>query len=1015
MADELSVQQPPLVIGEDLTAWSVRLQTMESGESIESDELVEQPTFENGVTTETVPTPRRNFASSIRVSLLPDGDAARWLRTKLHAGENVLLELFLEGSLVVDGFTATFSDASDATIVEARRGLPGEGVPICRDAAQIGGLSGLPPRSFLPQVYGRNDLRPVPLFPIENAMMLEDVVEASSAIRLQAPVAWPPRGRVQVQDEVMEYASISPDGEVLQGLIRTNPRSHGRGARVVLLPLLGTLDWCFADHNATLAAVRVESSDGPPLTGHTVATRLIGGRSAMVIRRDVLPVRVGESLHAVDRETARARRYWRILPRNSAYDPMDAFTERSPDRGAVMDRHSPALLASFRLPLAENRARFDRLAALTLSLEFSESAGWTSATRLLVRATRGIHSVVRQINRDGSQQAMTLQGRAISGAQSAAVVSPETLRLHFDRIDSSGEWANAEAAIDGRFQARAISASDGALVARFFVPRPEAARHAVRFRLHARVRNGGGEHASVRLECSVPLLLYRQNEHGIGPGETDTMTLESDLPSNVSTGQLLADNARFRLLASRAGVEVEELWLELLVTPSAHALTGAAGTFSIQAQGVFPVIYHRVEIDVSLLLQGADPWEVLSSEDDPVTLLIEILNAPDMPLWSVALRDVHWRMRVFPVTSVRPTTELRATVNGRHTRFDGTANAALVVRELLLSNAGLGTSAIDAASFTAAVSVMQSRGIGFAAVYTDDSALGGVISRALGESTLSLVRAAGRWRLDADELSPARTLLPEFPRTDIYEGASEILQVAAAPRDRDAVAWRWLATGEAVLRRWIEARVHPRRAESAFDADAAWMMLRPATAVALAPHRDPSRRYHGELQAVSYREGRVHATLQHATPVELLFSAGDGAILRNDRHGELVFLWQGRAVAVLSHAGRFTIRGIVREGALEPVTALTVFIVSPSQQHLRASFQPDAGAAASFAITAAGDLLTTVPIAEDQSFADGAPNGAGEMRVDATVIGGAPGGLAALRLDATTLRLRGRIISNSTL
>lgn len=1015
MADDLSEMQPPLSISEDMTGWSVRLHAVESDEAIESTALVEQPTFENSVSMVLIPTPSRGLASRIRITLLPEGDADRWLRAKVHSGETVLLELLFEEQVIVDGFVSTLEDGQEGTVVEARRGLPGEGIPICRDASLIGGLATLPPRSFLPQVYGRNDLRPVPLFPTDTALMVEDLAELADSIRLLGSVKWPERGRVQVQDEVMEYASISEDGEELQGLVRTNPRAHGRGARVVWLPLLGALDWCFADHNATVASVRVENAEGPPLNGYIVATRSIGGRNAMVIRRDGLPVRVGESLHAVERETARLRRYWTILPGNSAYDPMDAFTERSPDRGAVMDLYSPALLAAFRLPLAENRARFDRLSTLTLSLEFSESVGWSSATRLLVRATRGIHSVVREINRDGSQQSIALQGSGSTAGISGGVLAPEILRLHFDRIDSTGDWTNAEAAIDARFQGRAVSASDGALSARFVVSRPDADRNGVRFRLLARVHNSGEENAAVSLECSVPLLLYRHSEDVVTAGSTVTLVLESELPSNVTTAQLLGETARFRLLAEQAGVEVEELWLELLVTPSGSPAPLPAASFPIQAQGVFPVIYHRVEIDATLLLAGADPWEVLASEDDPITLLIEILNAPDIPLWSVALRDVHWRMRVFPATSVRPTTELHATVNGRHTRFDGTANAALVVRELLQSNAGVPSAEIDAASFSGAVAEMQSRGVGLAAVYTDDSPLDGVIGRALGESTLSLVRAAGRWRIDAGELSPARTLLPEFPRAAIYEGCSEIVESGFMRLVAASIPWRWLASGESTVRRWMESRVQPRRADVLFSVDATWMNLRPGTASSVSPCAEASRRFHGDLGSVSYRNGRIDVVLSQAAPVDLLFSAGDGAILRNYRDGELVFLWNGRAVAVLSHGGRFTIRGIVREGALEPVSAATVFIISPVQQHLRASFQPEVGPAASFAINSIGDLLTTVPVAEDQSFPDSAPEGAGEMRADASVIGGAAGGLAAIRLDETMLRLRGRIISNSTL
>lgn len=955
-------------------------------------------------------------------ALDPDGDEAHTVEVL----SGVLAELMIEGGAA----RLTFG-----------HGLPNAGKLMCRDTSRLDGYTGLPPGRWLPQVFGRGAFLLPSLFETSDALLLDDLPAGAKTLRLTAPVDWPPTGRVQIEDEVITYRAIAAGGEELGSvatpLLRPARRFHGRGARVVLIPET-ELAWVVADHAASLVEARLEDANGAVINGGEVLARDLDGIVATLLRLDRLPPAIRTSRFPVEREGDLAPGDWTILPDTTAHDPSDAFRVASPQRGAVMTTTQRLLHARYRRDLSIEEMRFDRITRANLSFEFSDTPNWDPATRLRVRVSKGASSVELHFNRDGLTFPIEVKGSgALPSLVSTGVVLRETRRVGFDRIDATGDWSNVGAAIDGTTQESASGGGiAGAQLSACFVTDPPERGLAIEgIVLHARVVNDGESSLMARLEAEVPGLMLRVRDVEVEAGAAGNVSLDILPPSNVGAAELFGETARYRLVFPTGGsVRVEEMWLEYAMGATLNAKTLTAAVTTLPTLGIVGVrlAYSRAEVDFTALIGGDLPWCFFSPDDGAPEVEFEIIDPPALSLWAVYLRDARWRWTVQPATGIRPTARLYGVVDGRGVRGDGTANPAVALRDLL-SEPGLCAvpeTEINVDTFTALEDLADARGVAFAAAFLEASSLGDAFMRAAGESTLAVVRARGRWSLTALPLEADGALLPSVPRGELIAGSGALRLVPQAPQSvgglvvRDhsggvlasdappivlSIMARWLVRGGVALKRFLDARRYPSEDITGLRMDARWMATPAGTAMALPGLEQPGMIRQGELSRLAWREGECMADLTHGATSRHLFVTPTAIIQRGNRGRALRFFIEERLVAVLTDDGDLLIAGELMEGTLAPSGAFAVFVAEPGEHRLRCSYRHSEMETASWAITADGDLLTTVPVIERAGIADIAPDGAGEQRTGATLIGGKPPGAAAMRLSLASVALRGTL------
>ncbi len=989
--------------------------------------------------------PERTFSGRFEVLLDADAAAVRALQAAVEACRGVYT-----GSVeVLDDADAQAIVLATGVLQELRAdgvgarvvfgdGYPRADRPICRDGSLLAGFDELEGGSWLPQVFGRRGFLLPALFRSERALLAEDLPSSAKTLLLTAPVTWPARGIIQLNDERIVYSALSQDGLTLGSdgapLGRPNRRAHERGSAVVLLPEAGPV-WCVADHGAVLVEARADSELGQVLGGNAVAAEDLDGIAATLLRRPLLPLVATTSRIPALRRTVLDGNHWTIAPDSDALDPVDGFAHGAPSRGSVLTTSRRLLAAVYRHDLSRSEWRFDRVASAVLCFEVSETPNWGPETRLRVRIEKGAAAVEVDINHRGLVVPVEVRGTGAIPKGGVPARTAEWRRVSFETLTATGSWIDTAAAIDGRFTGSAVhqGTGPGALAAAFVTERPERSLTLHRSALLARVRNAGGGSLPVRLTASLPGELLREQDWILAEGEVSILRLGFEPPTNVEAADLFAPDAVYTLTLPGGGTaEVEELWLEVEVEQSVPASTVLAAISSLPVLGSVDlrIPYDRMAVDISPLLQAWDPWGFFpASGGGSPKVTFELVNPPAITNWAVYLRAIAWEITVNAATSVRPTERIWGLVEGRRCREDGTGNPALVILDLL-REPGLGAepeAALEVESFTGRVGIADERDLAFAAAFLEGTSLGRALGRALAESAFTLTRRAGRWGLAAPALGLDEAVYPALPAADWYPGTgprrvaglepgtagglmirnvTEGILLREAGAIGLAVEARWLVRGAAALARFLNARRLPPAHTVSLRGDARWTGLPAGSPLSLEGLRQPGVVTQGELARVAMEDGILEGVLAHIDDVQGLIPPGRALLLRGARARALRFVIDNRVVAMLTDGGDLLIRGNLREGALAPTESTLPILFDGGQSMLLCVYTaPGGGGSSAFALTPDGDLLTTGPLVEEAPITDPAPAGGVAMLAVATHLGG--GAITAARLTLDSLAIRG--------
>ncbi len=763
-----------------------------------------------------------------------------------------------DGAVLHDG-SLEEAVASDGVLrLQGSRGLPGVGLPLCREARALLPERRLANATWLPQVFGEDEYAAPPLFPSITARLAEPLAPDDAFAVLDRPVPWPEGGRLQVADEVIVYTATSSDGRILGTLAaplgRPTARTHEAGSRVVLWPPV-PLEWCLADHPIDLLSL---TADGTPVTGGVSEERDLGGRVATLHGREALPLVARHALSPVVYTTMETRLAWAPQGDSSALNPGFAFFAVAGTCGAVLTASASRLSAVATLPAGDNPRRFDRITGLALCFDFTTPPGWTEQTRLRVRVTRDPVTIEQEYGAGAVIRRHPMEGVAAIPAKGSGDAPVETIRCGFDRVDGDGPWTYPVAAIDGHLQEAAQANTASPATLRFCLQRQGTStdRYAGHLAFCVHVENLGATPAAAELAI----------KDTSGPIATTCVVLP---PAFAGTAGLeaspvdpFAADVVYTLAFPEGGtVGVREAWLDVDLVPSGGQSARPAEDIPVTVDMPFAPVFHPVEMDLVPFVEAALGWNLFEDAEVPFKLEMELLDAPTDPLFDVIVRQVRIQFVAFPVTSVRPEPRLLVRARGRLTDSDGNANPARVAGVLARDRAfaNVPAEAWDSGAEDDTASVAEALGLGVRAVIAGPEEVAGVLGRLLGETALGLVYTEGAWRLLGLALPPDPSLAWEVPPSEVAFADTVTVRPAwllrgpgCIVREQDSVTVdgrvqageevrvRWLAKGAAVLAEFLSAWRLPEASEREVLLDPRWARLAPG--VVLRVHEPESGR-----------------------------------------------------------------------------------------------------------------------------------------------------------------------------
>lgn len=839
----------------DLTRWTLLLQVGEDQVELPASALLSAPMLGQEIRLPMPSRPSYAYTASMETAVALHAVTPLLREMFAQDGESILVRLELQTEFgVTEAFHGVVAEAVETPpllLLRCRLELPGRGLRVCRNLGLLT-MDAQLRSTWLPQVFGTMPLRAVPLFMVKEARLAEELTEDGTTLLLDGAVDWPSSGRVQVRDEVLVYTASDDRrlGSVSNPLVRAVGGFHPRGAAVVLLPS-GDLDWCLADHPATVLEIRAGGTEGTPLDIGDVLQEDLFESPATLLRRDRLPLLVSHGNRAQVVPSPRNPMPWVTRPASTAINPLHAFAAVEPADGAILTAGFDIIESEYRRRPSRDEDRFDILSAVSFVFQMSDTPFWGEDTRIRVTIDGAGGTVVYTANRSGALQPVPVNG--VADVPGPKADDPPTAfgRATFDRIETTNTWDHPERLLDNDLDSVATPTDllPTELAFAFVAPRIESDLVIRQVFLRVRISNPGAGALDASLDIDIPGVYTDGASFSVAAGDPVVLTFAADLRDIAGAGAPFSEGARYLVTLPSGMLAVLGAWLdyEYEVTAVEQGLR-VIDTFPLEAEANLRLTYNTVRIELPGWVQGEDGWAAFDPASPPV-VRFELLNPPDRPTWNAYIRSAGFEFRVYRAGAVRPTDHVWALVRGRAAREDGTANPADVVRELVTDLAGVSGDDLDGASFALASEAMDRCGIGYARLIADGTLVQETLAEALGEGHLALFRTDGGWRLQSLVGGSTGDVITWSP-DDLMAGP-EVSRTAAPPADNDLpMQWGWVVSGAgeagaglsalARLRRRVVRALHPR-----------WLAL-PAGSRVDAPEA-------GIVLSVRLREGAVEA------------------------------------------------------------------------------------------------------------------------------------------------------------
>lgn len=570
---------------------------------------------------------------------------------------------------------------------------------LCRDFSILPEGAHVDQTTWLPVLFGDSDeLKSVPMFSAPRVRCAGPVDLAAEEIMLAELPDWPASGRLQINDEVLDYELLQADPPCLKLLTRGSARSHPNRPWVHLIPE-GPLRWIAADHQAgVISAQLVPKNVTSFVPDYVIVQPLVSGIETTAIQLPKLPLNITYADAPTNYTPNFSAVDWELTQPATALQPLDAFTPLAKSLGGALFRRSNRFLwARYKRNLLTEEFRFSRINSAKFVFQARTNGSWGDSTQIRIVCKIGNRSITALLSRTqfviGEPQKTRLT--LLSGNSSTVPVEIQrSERVFFEQIESlSTVIFNNQSAIyeqnDEQFASLQVTPSQGNLIGLRFrllhmIGEPETVVRQVKFNLRARSQSA----QRVRLEVSIPFLARQEKQFTLS-SEWSTVSLSFTVPSIPLSSLYLKDTA-FKFVVEEEGeIDVSRSWLdyEVLQTESVRLPKVELSTEALSQTG--QIVLSNLEIDFTSILP-AIPFQAFDYEGDDFELFVDLANAD--PEFTLALQACHLSFDVYPATRIEPTTTIYTRCRGLASESSGLCAPANVIRELISNPRFLGNS-----------------------------------------------------------------------------------------------------------------------------------------------------------------------------------------------------------------------------------------------------------------------------------------------------------------------------------
>jgi hypothetical protein len=636
----------------------------------------------------------------------------------------------------------------------------------------------------LPVVFGSAGNCPLILLPFSRALNVRtkldgELTPEAKCLKLEDVSLLPPRGRLQLGDEVLEYRAVDVAtrtvGSEASPLIRLEAGYHPDGTLVRFLPPEG-LYYFVADH----PCLRISgiNAAGKPLGEDqaSVISMNLEGRQTCAVHIERYPsyVRLSSAVSQLRFDGLRSSSAFLVKKESTAL-----FSDRAVDgypgiTAAKMDADHSRIALEFREDLSCGLRRFGVLTRAGIEVRYFSSShpGSRASVNLSVKKGQETRDMRVPWPEEASSLAsfpeisLSVEGTMGELEEFSPSLCPEnSLVVNLD--EASGEedlgegnfrWKDSHYAKDGHFGFSAVNfsgpgmnANTTPLILRLLrKPMLDAAAILTRVHFHAMMDSSGTPQKDVRVAMRLADRLNISTLFRVD-GQKREYVFEAPVP-DVTFEHLMDSVTRFSIeTPDGSALRVYEAWVEIF-----YRLHSPAGQAKDYYQGYKEGVLKSLEItlptpevslhmDITDMARNQGDWGFFSGGGDAPQVTLELSSREECVYVSDVALVLEYRSRVGAVLEDR----VYASVEGIHENGTLVQNPADIVRHILSHGNFLGFSEeeIDQASFESLHDRMQESGAVYQNRFGQEIETGEALKAVLEGSRMRLVHEGGRFRL----------------------------------------------------------------------------------------------------------------------------------------------------------------------------------------------------------------------------------------------------------------------------
>ena len=818
---------------------------------------------------------------------------------------------------------------------------------------------------LLPAIFGNVTECPLAFLPLEKGSgirtkIAREILPEDVFLYIENASGLPPRGRIQLGEEIIEYRWLDIDtgklGSVEAPLIRPEPSYHSEGEDAWFLPGKG-LSFLVADHPCK--SVQEIRSGGRSLEGAVVTNLELEGRNACVVNLEHWPA---FSQNAPSELEARfSGDSWELLDASTAVKGERAVDGYPGVTSAMLAAGNNDLYLRFTRDLSNGGRDFGSLASVGIEVRYFSPKRPVRAFVMKLRVRK--NEMAREdfllwpeiLTAKAVVPEQELRIQLESSPPSFNAEFPEnSLNVCFDEAigeeDLGGgdfRWKDSSLSRDGDFSSFSLNFSGPGISSNesplgFRIHRtPMKCGAANLFRVHFHIVMDSCETPQKDVQASMRLAnLFKGSTLFSVDDQKREYVYEVPI-QNLEFDQLLDPDSSFELaVPDGSALRVYEAWLELVYTLIPPEENGEES--SGYGEGILspleidlptPMVTHFM--DVTKFIKENGGWAFFEGGSGGPLIEMEFMGIED----EVRISETALVTRYRPLVDVEMEGELTANVQGWHEGDVLYENPVDVIRLLLTDSRFLGyfEEEIDEASFEVIRSRLELEKAAISKRFRRDKTIKEAIGAILDENRIRLIYETGKFRLLGSRWNPSAP--GESMETDFTLGEDLILN------DESTLLEKNLETGVR---------------QACFELPLSILQLERGDRVCFSSRSPLLDRALGEVAGFSLKDADLFELRVDLVQMgAILWEWGDFNLIRRLFGGEgFLFYIEKIAKARLEPSGDFCLLGELREGVLEEETISHTIVYDEENGRILFGAGEDAPYQLVLAIDVEGNLLT---------------------------------------------------------